>query len=79
MLFLNGLDRSPYNIGFVKRECFDEAIEIEFEGYKFYAPKNINEVLNYCYGKDYMQYLPIDKRVPKNDALIDIGNLYDDI
>lgn len=79
MIFLNGLDRSPYNIGFVKRKCFDDPIEIEFEGHMFLAPRNLEEVLNYCYGKDYMKYLPIVNRVPKNDALIDLGDLYLDI
>ena len=79
MLFLNGLDRSPYNIGFVKRECFDDPIEIEFEGYKFLAPKDLTGVLNYCYGKDHMMYLPLVRRVPKNDALIELGDLYSDI
>lgn len=79
MLFLNGLDRSPYNIGFVKRECFDEPIEIEFEGYKFLAPRDTKGVLNYCYGKDHMKCPPLVKRVPKNDALIELGDLYSDI
>ena len=79
MLFLNGLDRSPYNIGFVKRECFDDSIEIEFEGHQFLAPKDLTGVMNYCYGKDHMKYLPLVKRVPKNDALIEIGDLYSDI
>ena len=79
MIFLNGLDRSPYNIGFVKRECFDNPIEIEFEGYKFLAPRDMKEVLDYCYGKDHMKYLPIERRVPKNDALIELGDLYLDI
>lgn len=79
MLFLNGLDRSPYNIGFVKRECFDDPTEIEFEGHKFYAPKDLKGVLDYCYGKNHMKLLPMYKRRPKNDALIDIGELYNDI
>ncbi len=79
MLFTNGLDRSPYNIGFVKRECFDDPVEIEFEGYKFLAPRDTQGVLEYCYGKDYMKYLPINERKPKNDALIELGDLYSDI
>lgn len=79
MLFLNGMDRSPYNIGFVKRECFENPIEIEFEGSMFYAPRDLKGVLEYCYGKDYMQYLPLARRKPKNDVLIDIGDLYADI
>ncbi len=79
MLFLNGLDRSPYNIGFVKRECFDDPIEIEFEGYSFLAPRDLKGVLDYCYGKDHMKYLPLIKRVPKNDVLLELGDLYSDI
>lgn len=79
MLFLNGLDRSPYNIGFVRRECFDDPVEIEFEGYKFLAPRDQKGVMNYCYGKDHMKYPPLEKRVPKNDALIELGDLYSDI
>lgn len=79
MLFLNGMDRSPYNIGFVKRECFDDSIEIEFERSKFYAPRDIKGVLDYCYGKDHMKYLRLVNRKPKNDALIELGNLYEDI
>ena len=79
MLFLNGLDRSPYNISFVKRECFDEPIELEFEGHKFLAPRDLKGVLDYCYGTDHMKYLPIAKRMPKNDALIELGDLYSDI
>ncbi len=79
MLFLNGLDRSPYHIGFVKRECFDDPVEIVFEGYKFLAPRDTKGVLDYCYGKDHMKYPPLLKRVPKNDALIELGDLYSDI
>lgn len=79
MLFLNGLDRSPYNIGFVKRECFDDPIEIEFEGHKFLAPRDLKGVLDYCYGKDHLMYLPVYRRLPKNDALIELGDLYSDI
>lgn len=79
MLFLNGLDRSPYNIGFVRRECFDDPVEIEFEGYKFLAPRDTKGVLDYCYGKDHMKYPPLVKRIPKNDALIELGDLYSDI
>ncbi len=77
MVFFNGLDRSPYNIGFVKRSCcFDNPGEVEFEGHKFLAPSNIREVMEYCYGKDYMRYPPLQSRMPKNNAIIDIGDLY---
>ncbi len=70
MLFLNGLDRSPYNIAFVKRECFDQPVELEFEGHLFYAPADYGHVMEYCYGKDYMMYPPLISRKPKNNALV---------
>lgn len=76
MVFFNGLDRSPYNIGFVKRSCFDTPGEVEFEGHKFLAPSNITEVMEYCYGKDYMRYPPLQSHRPRNNAIIDIGDLY---
>ena len=79
MLFLNALDRDPYNIAFVRRECFDDPIELDFEGHKFFAPRDVHGVLDYCYGHDYMKYLPLARRVPKNDALIELGDLYSDI
>ncbi len=70
MLFLNGLDRSPYNIPFVRRECYDQPIELEFEGHLFYAPADYGHVLEYCYGKDYMMYPPLIKRKPKNNVVV---------
>ena len=70
MLFLNGLDRSPYNIAFVKRECFEQPVELEFEGHLFYAPADYGHVMEYCYGKDYMMYPPLISRKPKNNALV---------
>lgn len=79
MAFYNGLDRSPYNIAFVKRECFDDPVEIEFEGCSFFAPGDINGVLDYCYGKDYMKCPPLARRVPQHDALVELGDLYSDI
>jgi lipopolysaccharide cholinephosphotransferase len=76
MAFFNGLDRSPYNIGFVKRECFDDPIEVEFEGHKFLAPPNIEDVLRYCYGDDYSLFPPVKYRRPTHKAAIDLGGLY---
>lgn len=78
MLFLNGMDRSPYNIAFVKRECYDSPVELEFEGHLFYAPADYERVLEYCYGKDYMMYPPLKKRNPKNNAKIELGGIYEE-
>lgn len=41
---------------------FDELIELEFENYKFFAPKKYDEVLKKYYG-DYMEFPSVEKRV----------------
>lgn len=79
MLFLNGMDRSPYDIAFVRRECFDSPVEVEFEGHMFCAPPDINGVLEYCYGKDYMMAPTLLSRRPKMNARISLGGLYKEI
>ena len=76
MAFLNGMDRSPYNEELVKRSCFDDMIELEFEGHRFFAPRKYQEILEYCYGSDYMLYPPLSKRFPSHDAEIDLGDAY---
>lgn len=57
--------RSPYNNVFTSKSTYEELIEVEFEGYKFMAPKKYNEVLEYCYG-DYMRYPQIQARAAKH-------------
>ncbi|ELC8351286.1 LicD family protein [Clostridium perfringens] len=44
--------------------------EVEFEGNRFYAPKNHEKFLSMHYGKNYMQLPPIDKRVSHNNGFI---------
>ncbi len=44
------------------KAAFDEVVLLEFEGYKFKAPKGYHEVLTNLYG-DYMQLPPESKRV----------------
>ena len=41
---------------------FEELIELDFEDYRFFAPKNYDEILRKYYG-DYMEFLPVEKRV----------------
>lgn len=41
---------------------FEELIELDFEDYKFFAPKNYDEILRKYYG-DYMEFPPVEKRV----------------
>lgn len=76
LAFFNGMDRSPYHCGFVKRSGFEDTIEFEFEGYKFLGPSNYEEVLQYCYGKEYGMYPPLWARQPKNNVLINLNGLY---
>ena len=45
------------------RECFDEMIELEFEGYKFPGFKKYDLYLSTYYG-DYMTLPPKEKQVP---------------
>ena len=46
----------------LKGEWFSATEEVEFEGRKFYAPKNYDKVLSHFYG-DYMNLPPEEKRV----------------
>lgn len=45
------------------RKCFDEMIELDFEGRKFFGFKNYHRYLSMYYG-DYMTLPPVEKRVP---------------
>jgi lipopolysaccharide cholinephosphotransferase len=68
--------RSPYHVYYLTPECFDDPIELEFEGHNFLAPRNYDEALSYCFGKDYMMYPPMKNRIPQHYAIIDLGNLF---
>lgn len=60
------LDTEP-----IDKSLFDEMTEVEFEGRKFFAPKNWDTILRIWYG-DYMQLPPEDKRHPYHST----NNLY---
>lgn len=47
----------------LKREWFDDYIEVDFEGYKFLALVGYDEYLKSHYG-DYMKLPPLEDRVP---------------
>lgn len=52
------------------KKNFDDVVELEFEGKKFYAPKGYEEFLKVKYG-DYMKLPPENERVPYHG-----GNYY---
>lgn len=53
------------------KSLFDDHVEVEFEGKKYYAPKNTDTILRNWYG-DYMQLPPEDKRHPYHGT----GNIF---
>ena len=74
--FWTSVDRSPYNVDLVRRDNFDEAIEVTFEGHEFYAPKHAEGSLEFCFSKDWKLYPNVDVRIPTHDVMVDIGDLY---
>lgn len=48
------------------KSVFDDRIQVEFEGHKFWAPKGYDIYLKNLYG-DYMKLPPEDKRVSHHD------------
>lgn len=46
----------------VKKEWYDEFIYVDFEEYKFRAPKHYHEILSSIYGS-YMEFPPVEQRV----------------
>lgn len=74
--FWIAMDRNPYKVSLVKMSNYTDAIELEFEGYKFLAPRNYEEVLTYCFGEDWKMYPSVRGRMPSHNANVEIGNLY---
>lgn len=74
--FWTSVDRSPYNVDLVRKDNYDNAIEVEFEKHMFYAPAHYEGTLEFCFSKDWRLYPMVKDRVPTHDAMIDIGNLY---
>lgn len=58
LIYYNGVD---YWITYYIKDIFPLS-EIEFEGYKFFCPNNVNAVLKELYGKNYMKLPPKEKR-----------------
>ena len=54
------------------RKWYEELAEIEFEGYKFYAPKDFDEYLTYKFG-NYMELPPENERNGHSYTKYDLG------
>lgn len=61
----------------MKKSFFKNIIECQFEKYKFYIPKEYDEMLKEMYG-DYMALPPEEKRVCKHLEFLDLDKSYED-
>ncbi len=70
MYSLNWEVNVPYRY---KKNYCDELVEIEFEKYRFYAPKDFKSVLTELYG-NYMELPPENQRIPRHHTKITFYN-----
>ncbi len=71
--------RNPFDRAYNKSDCYEDRVELEFEGHMFFAPKNYTEVLAYIYSDEYERYPLLKHRVAKHmPGIIDIGDLFRD-
>lgn len=75
--FWIAMDRNPYKVPLVRMSNYTDPIEVEFEGRKFLAPGDYEQVLDYCFGKDWRMYPSTRGRMPAHNAIMDIGTLYE--
>lgn len=54
---------NPYKLKNLPKKWFDQTIDVDFEGYKLYAPNGYDEYLKSVYN-NYLQLPPLEKRVP---------------
>ncbi len=63
--------------GAFPEKWLDEAVYVDFEGYKFPVPKEYDKYLTYLYG-DYMQMIPVSlRRTSHSIVLMDLGEYAD--
>lgn len=69
--------RNPYKHGINQRKYFEELTELEFEGHRFFVPKEYAEFLEYSYSKDYMLYPSVNYQINHHfPGHIDLGDLH---
>lgn len=54
--FWIAMDRNPYKTPLVKMVNYTDPIEVDFEGKKFFAARDYEKVLDYCFGRDWKMY-----------------------
>lgn len=74
--FWIAMDRNPYKTALVRMSNYNDTVELEFEGKTFMAPRNYEEVLDYCFGADWRMYPSTRGRVTMHNAIIELGDLY---
>lgn len=55
------------------RKWYEQISEYQFEDYYFLGVKNNSEYLKACYGDDYMELPPLEKRVVHSNYEVDFG------
>ena len=68
--------RNPFKKGMNQKRYFEDVIDIEFEGHKFMAPRDYEELLDYCYSKDWRKYPNVKAQINHHfPGLIDLDNV----
>lgn len=75
--FWIAMDRNPYKTPLVRMSNYTEVTELDFEGRKFWAPRDYEKVLDYCFGHDWKMYPTTRGRRPVHNAMMEIGDLYE--
>lgn len=74
------VQRNPYKRGINQRRFFMQLTEVEFEGHKFFVPKDYEEFLVYSYSKDYMMYPAVNEQFNHHfPAHIELGSLHENL
>ena len=71
------MKRNAYKVPLVRVSNYTDTTDIEFEGYKFMAPRDYEPVLEYSFGKDWRMYPTVRGRLPSHNAIMEIGDLYE--
>jgi phosphorylcholine metabolism protein LicD len=69
--------RSPFKIVYGLKSVFDDLIELDFEGKRFFAFADIEAYLAYAYDGEYRKYPPVHTRFARHlPGDNELNNLY---